>query len=153
MDPMTISLIASAVLGMAKNNEQQREFKTNMEAQAAKEKFGGFTGEKGEVQQRPSQVDPMFQSLIAGAMMGQSLKKAGYGPAADGGDGSTIVAGSKGDPNSPSFVGPPNGLAGQMPTSADAPGANVGAIGSQSAIASSPYARAQRGNGAYSGMY
>lgn len=126
MDPMVISMIASAVLGYQKNKEQQQNYADNQKVEATKEKFSGFNGVQGQNLGRPSQVDPIFQSLIAGAMMGQNLKKAGYGKD-DGG--ATVDPGSKGDPNSASFVGPPAGLAG--PTTSNQPMAVIGTNGTQ----------------------
>lgn len=75
MDPLVISLIASAILGQAKSSENDRNFKEQAGINAMKDRFSGLTGVHGQTPGRPSQVDPMFQSLLAGAMMGQQLKK------------------------------------------------------------------------------
>lgn len=72
---MIISLIASAVLGQAKSNEAWKQYQSNQKVQASKDRVAGLTGVHGENVAQPSMVDPMFQSLLTGAMVGQSMRK------------------------------------------------------------------------------
>lgn len=74
MEPMTIALIASGILGLNKSQEQQRAYKEQMKTEAVKERWAPFTGRRGQSGARPSATDPIMQALVTGAMMGQQFK-------------------------------------------------------------------------------
>lgn len=74
MDPMTISLIASSVLGMLKGQQDQKAYKENQKIQAVKERWSPFTGRAGQIASRPNAMDPMMQALVTGAMIGGQFK-------------------------------------------------------------------------------
>jgi hypothetical protein len=86
MDPMTISLIAGAILGDKKARDNQANYKEQQKIEATKERFAPFTGQHGQTLSRPNGTDTMMQSLLTGAMIGQNIKSAGgAGAASDAG--------------------------------------------------------------------
>lgn len=117
MDPMTIALISSAVLGMAKGQEQQFNAKQQGKVEATREKWAPFTGRRGQSVARPSSMDPMMQALLTGAMIGQQFKGgAGAADPAAAAGGATGV-GPAGTPMA--NAAPYNGGAGASPATGD----------------------------------
>jgi hypothetical protein len=75
VDPFTIMMIASAVLGANKAEGQQFAFKQQQGLEALKTKYNTFTKNGvGQNMTPPNATDPMLQALMAGAMMGKGMK-------------------------------------------------------------------------------
>lgn len=123
MDPMTIGLLAGGGMSLFKNEQDQKNYMTQMKLAAATQKYSPWTGLKAQIPNAPNPVGTTLSYMGAGGAMGQGVQNAGAG--------SPATSGGAMNANAMNAAG--NNVTNQNPWSVNGPQANaLGTYGYQS---------------------